>query len=162
MVSPGFPCTFVSAFGFNTSFRAHRRGPRRLGHRRDQPDAASVTLPGGFTVEAVQKPDVFAVVLARSGARRGLPARFAVLYGNRGNMDALGVPVTLDVPASFARSFPFGLAGPPAQPGQAYNDYRDVPFEVTTPVAGEQVDIPLLIPIVPAGSRRVGALLGGR
>lgn len=113
------------------------------------PDLASATLPGGFTVEAPRPADLFAVVLARNGARPGLPARFEVLYGNRGNTDALGVPLTLGLPASFARSL--AVAAPPAQPGQPFDDYRDVPIAVTAGVASEQVDIPLLIPIVPAG-----------
>ena len=89
--------------------------------------------------------------MARSSARPGLPTRFAVLYGNRGNTDALGVPLTLGLPASFARHFSVEVAAPPAQPGQPFNDYGDVPLEVTAPVASDQVDIPLLIPIVPAG-----------
>jgi hypothetical protein len=115
------------------------------------PDLESATLPGGFTVETPRAADLFAIVVARSGARPGLPARFEVLYGNRGNTDALGVPLTLGLPASFARRFSMAVDAPPAQPGQPFDDYRDVPIEVTADVASEQADIPLLIPIVPAG-----------
>ena len=115
------------------------------------PELGSLTLPGEFTVEAPRAADLFAVVVARSSARPGLPVRIAVLYGNRGNTDALGVPLTLGLPASFARQFSGEVAAPPEQPGQPFNDYRDVPIEVRAAVASDQVDVPLLIPIVPAG-----------
>jgi hypothetical protein len=109
-----------------------------------------VTLEGGFTVETARAANLFAIVVARSGTRPGLPARFAVFYGNRGNTDALGVPLTLTLPASFAPHFSLEVAAPPAQQGQPFNDYRDVPIKVTADVASDQVDVPLLVPIVPA------------
>jgi hypothetical protein len=52
--------------------------------------------------------DLFAIPrLGTERVRPGQPARFAVLYGNHGNTDAHRRPLTLELPASFARAFPF-------------------------------------------------------
>ena len=115
------------------------------------PDTTTAVLAGGFIVEAVREPDLYAAVVGRSAARAGLPARYTVRYGNRGNTEALAVPLTLLVPATFAPTMRFEIAPPPEQPGRPFDDYSDVPLAVTTDVVGDQASLPFVIPIIPPG-----------
>lgn len=115
------------------------------------PDDASVVLPAGFTVEEILEPAVFAYVIGRSAVRAGLPSRYTIRYGNTGNVEALAVPLTLLVPASFAPTMRFAIPSPPAQPGRPFNDYSGVPLAVTTDVASDAASLTLLVPVIPAG-----------
>jgi hypothetical protein len=115
------------------------------------PDTTSATLAGAFTVEAARTPDLWAILVARRAVGAGLPARFTVVFGNRGNTDAFAVPLTLIVPAPFATRFQFEIANPPSQAGQVYNDYSDVDVAVTTDDPTAFRNVPFLLPVVPAG-----------
>lgn len=115
------------------------------------PDQTSATLAGVFTVEEPRTPDLWAILIGRRGVAAGQPARFTVVFGNRGNVDAFGVPLTFVFPAVFTTRYAFTLANPPAQPGQPFNDYSDVPVVATTDDATQFTNVPLLLPIVPAG-----------
>jgi hypothetical protein len=73
-----------------------------------------------------------------------------VIYGNRGDADAIGVPLSLSVPQGYAAGRYFTITPPPAQPGQVLQEWDFVP-----PIIAEAQDsflqLPLLLPIVPTG-----------
>jgi hypothetical protein len=125
-------------------------------------DGATTTLVDGFTVETARAPQLWVEVVGRF-FRPGRPSRLTILYGNRGNVDALAVPFSLSVPEGYAPRRIFALAPPPAQPGQVREDFTQVP--VTVDIRGENghfTQIPLLLPVVPAGfsgSMQIGLTL---
>jgi hypothetical protein len=115
------------------------------------PDATSVTLPGAFTVEAARPADLWVNVVGLL-LRPGRLSRLTLYYGNRGNVDALGVPLSVSVPEGWKLYRFFLLAPPPVQAGQQREDWTNVP--TTVRVAGEDggfLQVPLLLPVVPAG-----------
>ena len=61
------------------------------------------TLTGAFTVEEVERPEVWLGVNAPSVARRNLPYPLYLNYGNTGNVDATGVVLHLNGLPSFDR-----------------------------------------------------------
>ena len=116
------------------------------------PDTISAALPASFTVEAAAAPDLHASVIGSRYLRIGFPARYTVFYENRGNAEALGVPITIGVPMAYGFALLSQLSAPPEQPGQPFNDYRDEPLRVLTVAGDEQQYVPLVVPIVPPRS----------
>ena len=110
-----------------------------------------MTLPAAFTVETTRAPRLWADLISRTAIRAGAPVRFTIVYGNRGNVDAADVPLTLVVPKDFLFDPLFAIAAPPASPSQSFDDFRTVPIAAGVDVASELVSIPLLLPVVPAG-----------
>jgi len=113
--------------------------------------AAPVTLPAAFTVEETRAPQLWSDIISRSAVRVGAPVRFTIIYGNRGNVDAADVPLTLILPKDFVFDPLFTITAPPASPSQSFDDFRTVPIAAGVDAASELVSIPLLLPIVPAG-----------
>jgi len=116
------------------------------------PDATSRTLSGGFTVRPGIGPSLWLDVIGiipRAG-----PGVVMIIYGNRGDADAIGVPLSLSVPQGYAAGRYFTITPPPAQPGQVLQEWDFVP-----PIVAEGQDsflqLPLLLPIVPSGSTGV-------
>lgn len=115
------------------------------------PDGATASLPGAFQVEPGMPASLWVNVTGRKFVRAGRTARYTVLYGNRGNVDARGVPLTVTVSSSYALALLFPVAPPPPQPGQAAIDWRDdVPLTVRPDGIG-RTNVPLVLPVVPAG-----------
>ena len=115
------------------------------------PNGVTQTLTGGFIVEPGRAPQLWVDVIGRF-FRPGRPSRLTILYGNRGNVDAVGVPFFLSIPKGYAPRRFFAITPPPPRPGQERNDWSQVP--VTVDFLGENSDfiqIPLLLPVVPAG-----------
>ncbi len=112
---------------------------------------APVVLAGGFTVEAAGAPDLWVDVIGPPFIRLGRPARYTVFFGNRGNVDAVGVPLMLSTPAGFGYRIFAAIAPPPVLPGQARDDWSDVPLTVRTEAGSTSTDVPLLLPILPSG-----------
>jgi CSLREA domain-containing protein len=117
------------------------------------PDDNSAVLPAGFTIEAPRAPQLFAQVIGRSAVRRGLAERYFVVFGNRGNVDAHGVPLTLSVPGDEILQLEIDIAPPPLHPEQPPTVWTRVPIEVDADGAGEGADIniPLVLASIPAG-----------
>ena len=113
--------------------------------------AAPVTLPAAFTVEETRAPQLWSDIISRSAVRAGAPVRFTIVYGNRGNVDAADVPLTLLLPKDFVFDPVFAVAAPPASPSQSFDDFRTVPIAAGVDTASDLVSIPLLLPVVPAG-----------
>ncbi len=96
------------------------------------PDGVSKTLTGGFAIEAGGAPQLWSDVVGRQRVRVGLPARFILLFGNRGNVDAVGTPLLLGIPRNLAFGLPFSITSPPPHAGQVPTPPRpaDSPTEV--------------------------------
>jgi hypothetical protein len=115
------------------------------------PDATTVSVPGGFTVESGGASDLWAEVVGPAIARPGSTARFSIVYGNRGNIDAFGVPLTLSTSTQTGLTILFPIAAPPSQSGQVVNDWSKAPLYVLPAPSAGTVNVPLFLPIVPAG-----------
>jgi hypothetical protein len=115
------------------------------------PDTSTARRIGGFEIEETRSPDLWSDLVARPAARRGRPFRVRVFYGNRGNVDAFAVPLSI-VYSSSLEAFELapGVAAPPAQAGQVPTDWSQVGLEVEPDTRG-RVFVPLVLPVVPAG-----------
>ncbi|HTS47700.1 MAG TPA: right-handed parallel beta-helix repeat-containing protein, partial [Bryobacteraceae bacterium] len=115
------------------------------------PDGTSSTLPGGFKIDAGGSPNVWAEVGGPALVRPGSSPVYWVMFGNRGNVDALYVPVTLAVPTDITLAVNFDVAPPPAQAGQVPTEWFLAPVYVTPGPSNGFVNVPLLLPFIPAG-----------
>jgi hypothetical protein len=116
------------------------------------PDATTVTAAGGFTVEAGGGPNVWVDLVGRTAVRSGREEGFVVFFGNSGDTDALGVPLTITgIPLSADVKLDFTL-NPTALPA-AYEQYRTDDISPIVQTDTEQV-IPLFVGVIPAGSTR--------
>ena len=113
------------------------------------PDSTSKTLSGGFTVKAGVGPSVWVDVMGF--IRRHGASTIMILYGNRGDTDAVGVPLSLSVPSGYAWSRFFDITPPPAQPGEARPDWSLFSELVGMPGQPDFLNAPLFLPIVPSG-----------
>ncbi|MBI3770429.1 MAG: right-handed parallel beta-helix repeat-containing protein [Deltaproteobacteria bacterium] len=112
------------------------------------PDQSSASRP--FTIEE-PRPQVWVDVLGNATLRLGQPGRYTILFGNRGNADALAVPLALAVPSDFILSLLFPVTAPPAELGQVPTDWTQVPVDVQPGGAGDFATVPLVLPLVPTG-----------
>ncbi len=116
------------------------------------PDGTSSTLPRGFTIQAGTEPQVWVNVVGLGLIVPGRPQTLTVFYGNRGNVDAVGVPLWLaGIPADASVQPGFrGVPPPPLVPGV---DYSQIPSFTKT---SSQLEGGFLVPVVTAGA--TGAL----
>jgi hypothetical protein len=113
------------------------------------PDATSKTLAAGFTIEAGGAPDLWVDVVGVT--RREGPSTLTIFYGNRGKVDALAVPLSISVSGQFGLTTLFTIAQPPAQSDQRLADFSQVPVTVRADAQDTYTNLPLLLPVVPAG-----------
>ena len=117
------------------------------------PDAQMAVLAGGFTVEAVEAPQLRVDVLGPALIRGNHRTAFDLVLENPGNTDARGVPLWITgVPADATVDLDFPLAYPPRDGGEP--DWSQVPLSFAGP-GGRY--LALVIPRVPPGTmtRRV-------
>jgi CSLREA domain-containing protein len=114
------------------------------------PGGAARVLDAAFTVATGGEPVLWADVVGVI-RRPGRPSTLTIVYGNRGSVDALAVPLHIAVLGSYGFSTLFPLAPPPPQPDQVLTDFLQVPVTATAGVQGGYTNLPLLLPIVPAG-----------
>lgn len=119
------------------------------------PDASVRTLPDGFTVTAGGAPDLWAEVLVRRELRAGRPTTLFLAYGNRGAIDAIGVPLSLILPFEFLFELRFPITPPPLHPDQPATDWQLVAVTSEAPGTTGRTALSFLLPVVPAGSRAV-------
>lgn len=119
------------------------------------PGSGTTALTGGFTVEDPVAPEIYSYFYGNTQAHAGRPAYYSVVYGNRGNVDAYLVPLTLSLPASGGAAISSILLSPPAASSQAIHDWTYVPLEVSPYSTAGFTNVPLLIPVVPARSQGV-------
>ena len=113
------------------------------------PDSTSSTLGRGFIVKAGVGPSVWVDVVGI--IRRHAPSSIWVTYGNRGDTDALGVPLSLSVPSGYQWNRFFGITPPPSQPGELRPDWTLVSELVGQPGQPAFLNAPLFLPVVPVG-----------
>jgi CSLREA domain-containing protein len=114
------------------------------------PDNTSATLPGAFTIGPIQSPVVWTSLVGRSAIRAGLPVIYTILFGNRGNVDAAGVPLTLSTPSNFLLNLFFPIMPPPFNSMQAVTDWTGAAFQ-TLAATPDYLNVPLFLPVIPAG-----------
>jgi hypothetical protein len=71
-------------------------------------DGTSNTLAGGFTVEQGGAPQLWVDVVGLNEIRFAHQQMFFITYGNRGNVDGLGVHLTFTFPSTLASTLGFG------------------------------------------------------
>jgi hypothetical protein len=109
-----------------------------------------LSLPGAFTIEPGGAVAPWVDILGPARIRLGREQTFTILYGNRGNIDADGVPVWIEgIPTDATWHLDFDLATPPPASGVPNIDWTKVPVSI---IRNGQVSIPLLIPHIPPNS----------
>ncbi|HZG52013.1 MAG TPA: SBBP repeat-containing protein, partial [Pyrinomonadaceae bacterium] len=116
------------------------------------PDGASATRAGAFTVEAGGSPQMWMDIVGRDAFRPGQPQTFYIHYGNRGNVDAVLLPIIFSMPKDAEYELGFNLMQPPKLHQSAPLDFSKIPPHVTQ---GTKKLLPLIIPFVPAGKSGV-------
>jgi len=114
------------------------------------PGGSSQTLADGFTVQAGGTPDLWADIVGFI-RRPGRPSTLTIVYGNRGNVDALAVPLSISTSGGYGLTALFRIAQPPPQPDQRLTDFSQVPVTVQADAQDSYTNVPLLLPVVPAG-----------
>lgn len=114
-------------------------------------DASAATLPGAFLVQSPEPAKLWSYVVGRSAVRPGVPVKYTIVFGNRGNVDAYAVPLMLSTPGNFGLTTYFDVTPPPAQTGQVATDWSVAPLAVLPYSLQTQLHAPFLIPVVPAG-----------
>src|SRR5262249_54593599 len=109
-----------------TSFDLTGKAPGQWDVVVTNPNGTSVTRAAGFTIAAELAPDVWAQVVGPTKFRPGVPVTFSVLFGNRGNVEAWGVPLDIGVSSNISFHYSSPIATPPTQPGQVPTDWSQV------------------------------------
>ncbi len=112
------------------------------------PDGASTTLSGAFTIEEGGRAEPWVDLMGRTIIRTGREFRYVITYGNRGNVDAEGVPLWISIPKGLAWELGFNITPPPLVPGQEPIDWSQIPINIETETENL---IPVLIPVIPPG-----------
>ncbi|MBW3624591.1 MAG: SBBP repeat-containing protein, partial [Armatimonadetes bacterium] len=114
------------------------------------PDGASWTLPGGFTILRGSPAQGWVSIIHRLIIRQGQSAMVYVAYGNRGDTDGL-IPIVLRFPKDSGATprFPLRHLTPvPAELGGEPVDFSSLPktLEITDPATGTtEIIIPLMV-----------------
>ena len=118
------------------------------------PDTQTAALPGAFEIVAARGPEVWTQLLGYRTIRPSRKATFHLVYGNRGDVDAHGVPLWIGgIPADATVEL---VSQPSIAPfiGQAPPPQWDATTHVITLQSGEKL-IPLLVPVIPPNVTRV-------
>ncbi len=116
------------------------------------PDASTATLADAFTVEAGGGADLWSELILPRVFTAGRYNSIYVVVGNRGTVDAYGVPVWLSIPEELEYHIPFRVSAPPSQPGQVPMDWTRIAIDTPIPLPEYRDSFSLLLPVVPAGS----------
>lgn len=115
------------------------------------PDTTTATLADAFTVTAGGAPVLWADPVMRRQFRRGRLTTVQVVYGNRGTVDAYGVPLWISFPDAFLFALRFVVNGPPVHAGQPATDWTRVGLKTIATDGDHRSALPFVIPVVPAG-----------
>lgn len=75
------------------------------------------TLTGAFTIEEARRPELWSSLVGPSFVFARRPTSFVFVLGNRGNANAIGVPLALGVPRGWELDLRFAVAPPPGHTG---------------------------------------------
>ncbi|MGO8790136.1 MAG: choice-of-anchor D domain-containing protein [Terriglobia bacterium] len=122
-------------------------GPRQV--VLSPPGGSAQTLSQAFTILEGGAPQIWVDVIGPPHMRINRQETFYVLYGNTGNVDAVGVPLWIaGIPTDATLSLGFNVL-PPLSLGSTPIDYSAVPTSFNT---GSEIVVPLLMNIIPAQS----------
>ena len=62
------------------------------------PDNSSISIPSGFTVEQGGAPELWVDIIGLDKIRIGREQTYYLVYGNRGNVDGLGLTLSVSFP----------------------------------------------------------------
>jgi CSLREA domain-containing protein len=115
---------------------------------------SSVTLPAAFTVATATAPMLQSFISGPPALRANRPGTFELTYTNNGNTDAYLVPLYLNFPNGFTGTIK-GVQSPPANSQQVLTDYSTDSLGLASApgTANPPVNIALLLPVVPAGTK---------
>ncbi|MCH7697826.1 MAG: hypothetical protein IH865_02655 [Chloroflexi bacterium] len=106
-------------------------------------DGTTFTLPSGFTIEEGRAAQVWVDIVGRDVIRADRQQTYTILFGNRGNVNALGVPLWIGgIPEGATWDLGFEVTPPPLSD----IDWTQVPTQIET--EGE-IRVPLFIPVIP-------------
>ncbi len=113
------------------------------------PDGTTITQAATFKVETGVGPVLYGDLLGRPALHAGKPQPYTIIVGNRGDVDAAGVPVFINFPSIVTAQVVTPLMAP-FQAGVISGtvDYSQFPVAVPN---GDHNVLPLLVPRVPAG-----------
>ncbi|MDZ4684367.1 MAG: choice-of-anchor Q domain-containing protein, partial [Planctomycetaceae bacterium] len=157
LVRPGFPDvvgTGVGADGsvLSASLDLHGVAPGLWSVRVQNPDASTATLSDAFTVEAGGGADLWVELVLPRGIFAGRTQSIYLAFGNRGTVDAYGVPLWFTIPEELTFHIPFPVSPPPSQPEQFPADWTRIAIDEPIPPPEDRDSFALLLPVVPAGS----------
>lgn len=112
------------------------------------PQGQTATTHRPFTVESGGGPNLWVEVEGRHQARVGRWQTHVVRYGNRGNTDAVGIPLWIIFPNGVNWARGFNMSPPPPLNGEEPDEWENAPFSTTL---DGMIHIPLLIPMLPPG-----------
>jgi uncharacterized repeat protein (TIGR01451 family) len=112
------------------------------------PDGSSSTLTNGFSTEPGRPPEIWTDVLGSTTVRPGRPYTYTILFGNTGNVDALGVPLWIAFPAGVSFHLGFNPHPPDPIPGADPIDWGQMPKYIDT--ATDRI-VSVLVPTIPPG-----------
>jgi hypothetical protein len=111
----------------------------------NDPNSGSVTDPGAFTIEKGRPPEVWVDIIGVDKIRVGQEQTFYVVYGNQGDVDAVGVPIWIGgIPPEAEAKLKFELI-----------DAAGVPTQLAPIQRGNALVFPLFLPVIPAGSNGI-------
>jgi hypothetical protein len=111
-------------------------------------DGQTATLKGAFTVVAGGAPQVWADVLIRPDILLDAQTPITVTYGNTGNVDAVLMPLWIEIPKGTGWVLPTPVVHPPLPASAGHFDWSTIPKSEDE---GTVTRIPLVLPRVPAG-----------
>ncbi|MBM3226228.1 MAG: DUF11 domain-containing protein [Candidatus Tectomicrobia bacterium] len=81
------------------------------------PNGNAGTLASAFTIETGRTSDVWVNIVGPQAMRVGRPSVFYIVYGNRSNVDAVGVPIWISLSKDVSVKLGFEITPPPLSPG---------------------------------------------
>lgn len=114
------------------------------------PDSTSTTLSRGFAVKAGVGPSIWVDVVGLIRREGHGTSTIIITYGNRGDSDAVGVPLSLSLPSGYEWARFFDITPPPAQ-SELRPDWNLVSEGVALPGQSDFLQVPLFLPLVPSG-----------
>ncbi|RMD94996.1 MAG: hypothetical protein D6813_01145, partial [Calditrichaeota bacterium] len=114
------------------------------------PDSQIAIAKNPFIIESGGNHDMWVEIAGKDKIRRGRFQRYIFRYGNRGNINAIGVPLWIaGIPTSSVIKYGANIIPLPLADGTFADGWEDVPLAYD--IDGEFV-IPLLFPVIPPGT----------
>ena len=140
----------VNGYGLSGTFDLTGAPPGACDVVVTNPDNSSARLPHGFGIVQGGNSNLWTTVVGHSLGTDHPPSPFLVTVGNSGNVDAIGVVVSIyGIPSGATLTPLFTIVPTSPLPGQQPIDFSGAPF---APVVGQEQIPTLIIPLLPAGT----------